>query len=394
MFILSAWTERVEELKGEVRRLMSNVKGSMQEIELINDLQRLGVAYQFEKEIEEALHRIYISYPSIDYDDLWTVALSGDGSGENLVVKRARVGIVPGWVTEQEVLSATLNKSVRVGRADVGGAEAWASYQSIGTQRGQYLSSDPGWWGLTEIPFLDRPISITRKYFRWDEGAKNQLPGYMQVLFQAILDTMEEIAGLLTPEERSYRLPYLKEALKLMCKCYVVEQRWFDRGYVPPLDEYLRTSLRSSGHLSLTVSSFGGMGEIATKESFEWAMQFPKVVRASCVAGRLLDDIQSREFEQKRGHVASGIDCYVKEYGVSEEEACAKFRAWRAEAWKDMNEELLKPSTLPMALQIRPIRLACVMEVLYMYADEYTHSTGETKAKITAVLVEPIPVAV
>ncbi|KAL5979768.1 hypothetical protein ACLOJK_041415, partial [Asimina triloba] len=32
---------------------------------------------------------------------------SGDGSGENLVVKRAQVGVVPGWVTEQEVLSAT-----------------------------------------------------------------------------------------------------------------------------------------------------------------------------------------------------------------------------------------------------------------------------------------------
>ncbi|KAL5975523.1 hypothetical protein ACLOJK_019847 [Asimina triloba] len=36
------------------------------------------------------------------------------------------------------------NKTVRVGWADVGGAEAWASYQSIGTQSGQYLSSDSG----------------------------------------------------------------------------------------------------------------------------------------------------------------------------------------------------------------------------------------------------------
>ncbi|KAL5986430.1 hypothetical protein ACLOJK_014763, partial [Asimina triloba] len=102
---------------------------------------------------------------------------SGDRSGENLVVKRARVGVVPRWVTEQEVLSTTplgsieargndgrrpvsvrpvglplcRNKSVRVGWADVGGAKAWASYYSIGTQSGQYLSSDPEWWGLTKI---------------------------------------------------------------------------------------------------------------------------------------------------------------------------------------------------------------------------------------------------
>ncbi|KAL6001573.1 hypothetical protein ACLOJK_007311 [Asimina triloba] len=36
----------------------------------------------------------------------------GDGSGENLVVKRAQVGVVPGWVTEQEVLSATPLRSI------------------------------------------------------------------------------------------------------------------------------------------------------------------------------------------------------------------------------------------------------------------------------------------
>ncbi|KAL5978274.1 hypothetical protein ACLOJK_029391 [Asimina triloba] len=110
---------------------------------------------------------------------------SGDGSGENLVVKRARVGVVPGWVTEQEVLSATplrsieargnggrrpmgvgpvglplcRNKVVRVGWVDVGGAEAWASYQSTGTQSEQYLSSDPGWWDLTPEHYQD-PIRM------------------------------------------------------------------------------------------------------------------------------------------------------------------------------------------------------------------------------------------
>ncbi|KAL6011787.1 hypothetical protein ACLOJK_002252 [Asimina triloba] len=48
----------------------------------------------------------------------------GDGSGENLVVKRARVGVIPGWVTEQEVLSATPLGSIEArgngGRRPVG----------------------------------------------------------------------------------------------------------------------------------------------------------------------------------------------------------------------------------------------------------------------------------
>ncbi|KAL6001705.1 hypothetical protein ACLOJK_007446, partial [Asimina triloba] len=51
------------------------------------------------------------------------------------------------------------NKAVKVGWADVGGAEAWASYQSIGTQSKQYHSSDPGWLDLTKkgAIFLARP---------------------------------------------------------------------------------------------------------------------------------------------------------------------------------------------------------------------------------------------
>ncbi|KAL6003859.1 hypothetical protein ACLOJK_004405, partial [Asimina triloba] len=100
---------------------------------------------------------------------------------------RARVEVVPGWVTEREVFSATplrsieargnggrrpvgvgpvrlplcRNKAVRVGWADVGRAVAWASYQSIGTQSKQYLSSDPGWW--------DR----TKKYSSGDRSGEN-----------------------------------------------------------------------------------------------------------------------------------------------------------------------------------------------------------------------------
>ncbi|KAL5978616.1 hypothetical protein ACLOJK_029733 [Asimina triloba] len=65
---------------------------------------------------------------------------------KNLEVKRAWIRVVPRWMTERKVLSGTpLNIAVRVDWADVGGAEAWASYQSIGTQSEQYLSSDSEW---------------------------------------------------------------------------------------------------------------------------------------------------------------------------------------------------------------------------------------------------------
>ncbi|XP_077239792.1 (-)-germacrene D synthase-like [Tasmannia lanceolata] len=72
---LHGWTKRIEELKEEVKRMLSSAKGSQQEIDLIDVLQRLGVAYRFEMEINEALHQLYESHTYAADDDLYVVAL-------------------------------------------------------------------------------------------------------------------------------------------------------------------------------------------------------------------------------------------------------------------------------------------------------------------------------
>ncbi|TYH46504.1 hypothetical protein ES332_D11G340600v1 [Gossypium tomentosum] len=68
-----------EELKQEVRRiLVANMDKSSQKLHIIDAVQRLGVAYHFEKEIEEALQIIYhhhCNHIEIDGDDLYTTAV-------------------------------------------------------------------------------------------------------------------------------------------------------------------------------------------------------------------------------------------------------------------------------------------------------------------------------
>ena len=65
--------KRIEELKEEVTNLLKNANDHLQEMELIDALQRLGVAYHFEKEIDKILKQICNA--QMEGDDLHTVAL-------------------------------------------------------------------------------------------------------------------------------------------------------------------------------------------------------------------------------------------------------------------------------------------------------------------------------
>ena len=69
----------VEELKEEVRKeLLASAGHLSQQLGLIDALQRLGVAYNFEREIQEALEHLYATYNDhndVEDDDLYNVSL-------------------------------------------------------------------------------------------------------------------------------------------------------------------------------------------------------------------------------------------------------------------------------------------------------------------------------
>ena len=96
----------------------------------------------------------------------------------------------------------------------------------------------------------------------------------------------------------------------------------------------------------------------------------------------------------KRGQLAIGIESYMKENGVTKEEAMAKFMELSLNAWKDSNEEMLRPSCYKSReLLTRILNFERVTYVTYKdKEDGYTHPEKVVKPYITALLVDAFEV--
>ncbi|KAG5255117.1 (-)-germacrene synthase [Salix suchowensis] len=226
---------------------------------------------------------------------------------------------------------------------------------------------------------------------RWEITAVDQLPEYMKVAYKALLDVYTEIEETMVNEEISYRVFYAKEAMKNQVRAYYLESIWFHQKHTPTMEEYMAVAMVSSGYAVLAATSFIGMGYVVTKDSFEWLFSGPKILKASEIIARLMDDIVSHKLEQKRGHVASSIECYMKQHGTTEQETVHELRKQVSNAWKDVNEECLFPTAVPVPILTMILNLARVIDVLYKDEDGYTNAGTALKDFVSSLLIDPVP---
>ncbi|KAI5642195.1 hypothetical protein M9H77_00273 [Catharanthus roseus] len=237
---------------------------------------------------------------------------------------------------------------------------------------------------------IDELLLLTDAIERWDINAVNKLPEYMRLFYKFFLSVYSEMEEELAKSGNSDRVNYAKQEMKKSVRAYLQEALWFNKNYVPKMDEYMKVSLVSCGYLMLATTSVVGMGDLATKEVFDWMKNEPFIVRAASVICRLMDDMVSHQREQEIGHVASAVECYMKEHGASEEEACIEFEKEVTNAWKDMNKEFLNQNAIPMPILETVMNLARFSYLLYKHEDGYTNSTTYTKQQIASLLIHPI----
>ncbi|KAL6987024.1 (-)-germacrene D synthase [Sarracenia purpurea var. burkii] len=138
---------------------------------------------------------------------------------------------------------------------------------------------------------LEELVLFANAIERWEIAALDQLPDYMKLLYNALLDVYNMIDKDLAKEERSYQVGYSKSKIKNVIRAYFDEAKWYYEAYTPSMEEYMDVALESSGYKMLTATSFIGMGELASKEVFDWVVNDPLIVHAAAVISRLLNDI-------------------------------------------------------------------------------------------------------
>ncbi|XP_074313397.1 putative sesquiterpene synthase [Silene latifolia] len=225
---------------------------------------------------------------------------------------------------------------------------------------------------------------------RWDKSCASKLPDYMKFIYNVILDTCEEIRTDLANEGRSYAADYFCLQMKAMCRSYIQEAKWCHENHVPTYDEYMRNAMIGScGYKYMPTIASVGMTDIS-KDGFEWINQPSKAILASCVLARILNDIGSHKFEQDRGHVASAVECYMKQFGVTQKEAYEKLFLIVENAWMDLKEEIFRPTAVPMELLTRVLNLCRTLYDLYGTGEDGFTMNQVMQDQVEAVLKSPI----
>lgn len=495
---------------------MDPVKKPSQQLDLVDDIQRLGVSYHFENEIDEILKQIHHSYSYGSVDDLYTTALHfrllrqqgynvscdifnkfkeendqtfkasllSDVSGLLSLYEATHLRIQGEDILEEALAFTTthlesikhslspslskqvahsLNQPLRKGIPRVEARYYFSIYQECDSYNKTLLTfakldfnllqklhqkelyEITRWWKdldvRNKLPFTrDRITEIyliwtlsayfepqysfarrtsckvsailsivddiydnygtleelelfTEAIQRWDIRATDPLPDYMKVCYKAMLEVYTEIEEELAKERKLYRIHYAKEAMKKQVKSYFLEAKWLHHQHIPTMDEHMALSLETTAYPMLITISFVGMGDIVTQDSFDWLATYPKVVKGATLVCRLMDDIADHKFEQNRGYVTSAVECYMKEYGATEEEAITGLRRQVSDAWKDINESFLLPNAVPRPLLIRILNFACAMDVAYKNEDGYTtHHESVVKDFVVSTLVQSVPV--
>ncbi|KAG6511234.1 terpene synthase 10-like [Zingiber officinale] len=238
---------------------------------------------------------------------------------------------------------------------------------------------------------LDELQLFTDAVNRWDLTAMDKLPEYMKLCFFAIFNLVHEEGYRVMKEKGLDIVPDLKIAWGNLCKAYFEEAKWFHHGQTPELQEYLENGWMSISNQLLLFTAYC-VGKDLNGEALKNFSSFYAITRSSGILFRLYDDMGTSTHEMERGDVATCIQCYMHEKGVSEKVARRKIRELIRKYWKELNGSLNWDSPLEEYFKNIAANIPRAAQFFYQDGDGYGKEDGETKAQIISLLLEPIQI--
>ncbi|KAE9456159.1 hypothetical protein C3L33_11939, partial [Rhododendron williamsianum] len=435
--------QRAEKLKGEVRAMIGDTDAnSLAILELIDDIQRLGLSYHFEKDITRALDRMFLC---VNGTNVWTqqkgtvhaiaicfrLCRQYGYEGEKLMeeakvftTKHLKGKIVNEDLEEQINHALEMPLQHRMLRLEARwcieayGKRKDANYLLLEMAKLEFnmvqsmlqgelkdMSSDCR-KSLTKLAALVTTIDdvydvygsldelelFTAAVHRWDIEAVETLPDYMKLCFLALYNTTNEMAYDILKRKGVNIIPHLKRAWAALCKTFLKEAKWCSNRETPTFKAYLDNALVSVSGVLISVHVYFLLTETITKEALECLeKKYHPLVECSSLIFRFFNDLATSKAELERGESTNSILCYMHETEVSEQEARKHIRSLIEEAWKKMNKErVAADSPFEKPFIETAFNLARIAQCTYQNGDGHGAPDNKAKNRILSVINEPI----
>ncbi|PHT31582.1 5-epiaristolochene synthase [Capsicum baccatum] len=356
--VAQKYAQETEALKEQTRSMLLATGRKLTEtLNLIDVIERLGIAYHFVKEIDEILDRIYnenAKFEGDEYNDLCIFAL------QFRLLRQHGYNISPKIFSQFQDENGKFKKSLA---SDVLGLLSLYEASHVRTH-GEDILEDALAFSTTHLesaaPYLNSPL-------------REQV---MHALEQSLRKDLDFVTTL----------PYARDRA---VECYFF---WTIGVYFEPQYSQARVMLaKTIAMISIVDDTFDAYGIVKELETYTDAIQrwdineidrLPDYMKISYKA--LLDLYEDYEKELSsdgRSHVVYHLNSYV--WCFTDER----------NTWKDVNEGTLKPAPATMEILTRIFNLARIIDVTYKHnQDDYTHPEKVLKPHIIALLVDSIEI--